>query len=280
MSAPRRVQRSRTKGWRKPEGTVYVGRGSKWGNPLMVCEMWPTAEQVVSLFRDLVDAGEAWWTTDEGTQWEQRNRWRLSAKEREWLNPETIRAELAGKDLMCWCPLDQPCHADVLLEIANASEGAAAEGATQSCTGAAGCRAAAHVHGCHADLDQGRCNEPAEHADGGLPYPTPHPALAAEVQAAVRANLDQGLDPYAGLHPEIHVPGLLAMPSKRFSDAELAAEYWAPVFLHFPDSSVWDRDYEGTVAAMTGRSATLHRFATTPHHFEHHGPASVAGGDA
>lgn len=30
-----------------------------------------------------------------------------------------IRAELAGRDLACWCPLDQPCHADVLLEIAN-----------------------------------------------------------------------------------------------------------------------------------------------------------------
>ncbi|MBM4480356.1 DUF4326 domain-containing protein [Rhodococcus hoagii] len=34
-----------------------------------------------------------------------------------------IRAELAGRDLACWCPLDQPCHADVLLEIANAAEG-------------------------------------------------------------------------------------------------------------------------------------------------------------
>lgn len=33
---------------------------------------------------------------------------------------ETIRAELAGKDLACWCPLDRPCHADVLLKIANA----------------------------------------------------------------------------------------------------------------------------------------------------------------
>lgn len=28
-------------------------------------------------------------------------------------------SELRGKDLACWCPLDQPCHADVLLEIAN-----------------------------------------------------------------------------------------------------------------------------------------------------------------
>lgn len=27
---------------------------------------------------------------------------------------------LRGKDLVCWCPLDQPCHADLLLEIANA----------------------------------------------------------------------------------------------------------------------------------------------------------------
>jgi hypothetical protein len=30
-----------------------------------------------------------------------------------------IRAELAGKDLACWCPLDKPCHADVLLELSN-----------------------------------------------------------------------------------------------------------------------------------------------------------------
>jgi hypothetical protein len=32
---------------------------------------------------------------------------------------DEIRAELAGRDLACWCPLDQPCHADVLLELAN-----------------------------------------------------------------------------------------------------------------------------------------------------------------
>ena len=33
--------------------------------------------------------------------------------------PETL-AELRGKDLARWCPLDQPYHADVLLELANA----------------------------------------------------------------------------------------------------------------------------------------------------------------
>lgn len=31
----------------------------------------------------------------------------------------SVRAELAGHDLACWCPLDGPCHADVLLKIAN-----------------------------------------------------------------------------------------------------------------------------------------------------------------
>ena len=30
--------------------------------------------------------------------------------------------ELKGKDLACWCPLSQPCHADVLLELVNDGE--------------------------------------------------------------------------------------------------------------------------------------------------------------
>jgi hypothetical protein len=32
---------------------------------------------------------------------------------------DDVRAELAGHDLCCWCPLDQRCHADVLLQVAN-----------------------------------------------------------------------------------------------------------------------------------------------------------------
>ena len=32
---------------------------------------------------------------------------------------DRVREELAGRNLACWCPLDQPCHADVLLELAN-----------------------------------------------------------------------------------------------------------------------------------------------------------------
>ncbi len=37
------------------------------------------------------------------------------------LNGQDDFYQLRGKDLACWCPLDQPCHADVLLELANAS---------------------------------------------------------------------------------------------------------------------------------------------------------------
>lgn len=121
---PRRVQRKRISGWRKPAGAVYVGRGSKWGNPFragkkvtltgdMNANMKAHATfkaddhaRAVALYKT--------WITDGlvepifGTRFQPLD-----------ISPELIRAELRGKDLMCWCPLDQPCHADVLLEIAN-----------------------------------------------------------------------------------------------------------------------------------------------------------------
>ena len=87
---PVRIQRKRTKGWRKPEGAVYVGRPTKWGNP------WATAE----MFRKWMAHG-------------------VSGSRHIIFN--AAKQELKGKDLMCWCPLDSACHADVLLEIANES---------------------------------------------------------------------------------------------------------------------------------------------------------------
>lgn len=89
---PRRLQRSRAKGWRSPPGAVYVGRPSRYGNPFHV-DRDLSAERAVRLFRDLVLA--------------------------EWTRFEPLLAELRGKDLLCWCSLDAPCHADVLLELAN-----------------------------------------------------------------------------------------------------------------------------------------------------------------
>lgn len=94
MSAPVRIHRKRTKGWKMPPNTVYVGRPSKWGNPWRV-EPGCSAELAVTFFRRRI----------ENNRWSEPNKW-------------SIRAELRGKNLACWCPLDQPCHADVL-EIAN-----------------------------------------------------------------------------------------------------------------------------------------------------------------
>jgi hypothetical protein len=89
---PQRIQRKRTKGWRMPEGAVYVGRPSVWGNPYR----HGGRDLQVRMFRQMI----------EGNIWSTPNR-------------QTIKDSLTGKDLACWCPLDQPCHADVLLEIAN-----------------------------------------------------------------------------------------------------------------------------------------------------------------
>ena len=94
---PKRIQRKRTKGWKMPEGAVYVGRPTKWGNPYEITDEQSRAE-VVDLYR------KHWW--------KKNGVWRFDASGLDV-------SELRGKDLMCWCPLDQPCHADVLLEMAN-----------------------------------------------------------------------------------------------------------------------------------------------------------------
>lgn len=107
MSAPRRIQQRRTKGWRKPEGAVAVGRGTRWGNPYRV------GDRIGS-----VDFGPAGTTIETSAQAVDLFRRRVVGS---WRHDKrrAVIAELAGKDLMCWCPLDQPCHADVLLELAN-----------------------------------------------------------------------------------------------------------------------------------------------------------------
>jgi hypothetical protein len=92
----KRVQRRRQRGWRTPPNTVYVGRPTKWGNPFSIGERF-TREQAVAAYRPYIQA-------------------MIEAKPEKYdLN------ELNGKKLACWCPLDQPCHADVLLELANPS---------------------------------------------------------------------------------------------------------------------------------------------------------------
>ena len=92
-AGPVRVQRRRARGWRMPHGAVYVGRPGRWGNPFPVAEHGPAV--AVELYRA----------------------WLLE-------HPDLLaaaRAELAGRPLACWCSLGTPCHADVLLDLANTS---------------------------------------------------------------------------------------------------------------------------------------------------------------
>ncbi|MFN2509677.1 MAG: DUF4326 domain-containing protein [Chthoniobacterales bacterium] len=97
MPKPKRIKRSRAAGWKMPPNTIYVGRPTVWGNPYVVGSKLLngeilTAAKALALYR----------------QYLQEN-----------FNERDIRHCLRGKDLACWCALDQPCHADILLEIAN-----------------------------------------------------------------------------------------------------------------------------------------------------------------
>jgi hypothetical protein len=88
-----------------PEGVIYVGRPTKWGNPFKVGAKNPYG----TITQD------------------KRHSWQLYlgfAPQNEKLI-EAARKELRGKDLACWCPLfdelgnPAPCHADILLKLAN-----------------------------------------------------------------------------------------------------------------------------------------------------------------
>ncbi len=83
---PDRIQLKRVKGWRMPENTVKVDRTTKWGNPFTVA----SAGRVPAILKFACEVA-----------------------------PLLDVSALRGKNLACWCRLDQECHADVLLELAN-----------------------------------------------------------------------------------------------------------------------------------------------------------------
>ena len=93
-----------------PPDAVYVGRPTRWGNPFPIGMMLPDGDPVELQYRatrrDVVDR------FDDACAGLMVGGPLFSAED---------LAPLAGRDLVCWCPLDQPCHADVLLELANAA---------------------------------------------------------------------------------------------------------------------------------------------------------------
>ena len=115
MTGPIRIQRRRVKGWVMPENTVYVGRPTIFGNPFSMNGHM----EVMGLGREAARRDSVAWF-------------------REWMagrlltDPASIQQrerllarlpELRGKNLACWCSLGKPCHADVLLELANRQKG-------------------------------------------------------------------------------------------------------------------------------------------------------------
>lgn len=126
---PQRIQRKRTKGWRMPEGAIYVGRPSPWRNPFKVGEVYDRMLYSGRTMRGAVDqtVRDRAHAVELFQQWMDGERAHLKG-----YNPiplPAIRRHLAGHDLVCWCPLDSPCHADVLLELANPQPEEAQRGA-------------------------------------------------------------------------------------------------------------------------------------------------------
>ena len=97
---PERIQLRRSKGWRMPPDTLKVDRTTRWGNPFSPAECGSIGAAV---------ARHAAWMRGEAE----------APDHREPPAVDAIRAALRGRNLACWCALDGPCHADLLLQIAN-----------------------------------------------------------------------------------------------------------------------------------------------------------------
>jgi hypothetical protein len=116
---PIRIQRRRTKGWKMPDNAVSVTRPGKFGNPFVVNHpngnsahrMPMTPSMAVASFRSMIEKEEGWFPVPLP--------WPKGKIPAQFTTIEDVKRELRGKDLACFCPLDQPCHADVLLLIAN-----------------------------------------------------------------------------------------------------------------------------------------------------------------
>lgn len=110
----KRIQLSRKKGWRLPQNTVNVARPSKFGNPFRICDAreagYVGSDARLQIF--VVETFRNWLAGDTSA----------------WMGPEADAARermlfclpgLRGKNLACWCKPGTPCHAEVLLELAN-----------------------------------------------------------------------------------------------------------------------------------------------------------------
>ena len=111
---PLRVQRKRTKGARLPEGAFCVTRPGPWGNPFKVdsCIEAGFARTREEAGRMCVECFADWLLKGDLSDW-----WNESSREK-WQYMRDNLWRLKGKRLACFCPLDRPCHADILATFA------------------------------------------------------------------------------------------------------------------------------------------------------------------
>lgn len=150
---PKRIQMKNTLGWRMPEGAIYVGKSSPWENYFQVSTLirfgpeheahfgrpWDHEGRISAVGSHDMHLGTGPEVIEtyvrESTPAEQVELFRLtlthptpgmlaawpSRKGRFFKTPPEDLHVLRGHDLACWCPLHVPCHADVLLELADGS---------------------------------------------------------------------------------------------------------------------------------------------------------------
>jgi len=99
-ATPQRVQLSRSAGWKMPANTLKVDRTTRWGNPFTIADCGSAAVAVA-----------------------QHGRWMrgeiVAPGGVEPPSRELLRSALGGHHLACWCAPNGPCHADLLLALAN-----------------------------------------------------------------------------------------------------------------------------------------------------------------
>jgi hypothetical protein len=97
---PIRTQRSRNKQPGIPIGSVYVGRPSQWGNPAVIGEFYNG-----HLIKTKFDAVSCFYDHCKTFALNDPVAFRL------WLLP------LIDRNVCCWCPIDEPCHGDILVAL-------------------------------------------------------------------------------------------------------------------------------------------------------------------
>jgi hypothetical protein len=110
-----------------PPRTIYCGRPTIWGNPFVgigavdAYRYWLAREGMVYLPTWCEDCNCRGVITVSGMAIQMQQVIYDSHSEMENARIEIIGrlSHLGGFDLACWCPLGEPCHVDVLLELAN-----------------------------------------------------------------------------------------------------------------------------------------------------------------